>query len=86
MNNGRDNPYEWGLLLYELEDAREHLESLIKDMKDAQAIDDEDFAIQLGHVFAHLNRAWHTRATVGDWPEDKWDEYSSFPADLKPVG
>ncbi len=85
MINEKEHPVEWAMLLTELDDAREHLESLLKEM-DSGSIDQTNFAVDIGHVFAHLNRAWNSRSLQGHIPEDEWEKYSQFPSDLAPVG
>jgi hypothetical protein len=76
------------MLLYELVDAHEHLGALVAQMQAAGGIDEPDFAVQLGHVFAHLSRAWHGRANerLDDQSADPHAERSRFPTDLPPVG
>lgn len=86
MLNQADNPVHWVLLLYQLEDARFHLSSLIDRMARDGAIDEVDYAIDLGHVFAHLNRCWNARDLADDIPDGEWERYSRFPEDLDPVG
>lgn len=86
MINNKSNPVEWAMLVTELDEAREHLESLTNSMAEAGAIDETDYAVQLGHVFAHLNRAWNNRDLKGEMPEDEWAKSSQFPSDLEPVG
>ena len=87
MINQPDNPVPWALLLYEIDELREHLESLSKEMAAAGRIDDENFAVQMGHAYAHLNRIWHRRNdTSENVTDEKWDAYSKFPTDLEPVG
>jgi hypothetical protein len=88
MLNYRDHPVAWAMLMYELDDASEHLESLINQMQVAGAIDEEDFAVQLGHVFAHLNRAWNGRddETLADQTQEEHELRSRFPPDLHPGG
>ena len=61
MINKNSHPVGWALLLTELEDAQEHLADLIKELEEAGEMEDEEFAIHLGHVYAHLNRIWHAR-------------------------
>ena len=72
----------------ELEDAHSHLDELITCMAAGGAIDESDFAIDLGHIFAHLNRAWNGRADDGfaDWATAKREQASRFPSDLEPIG
>jgi hypothetical protein len=76
------------MLLYELADAHEHLGALLAKLRDAGGVEESDFAVQLGHVFAHLNRAWHGRDDTGleDITAEQHTERSQFPSDLPPVG
>ena len=86
MINAKSNPVEWSSLMYELEDAREHLEGLIKDMEKDGSIDEKDYEIQLGHVFSHLNRGWNSRRKIGEYNAKEREYFSSFPTDLEPCG
>ncbi|MBX6315417.1 MAG: hypothetical protein IRY99_21275 [Isosphaeraceae bacterium] len=74
--------------MYELSDAREHLGALIARMQADGRIEESDFAVQLGHVFAHLNRAWHGRGDpqLDTVPDEELAARSQYPADLPPVG
>ena len=83
-----EHPVAWFMLMQELEDAREHLGTLIALMEAQGAIDESDFGVDLGHVFAHLNRAWHGRddAKLDDLSDESHAERSRFPDDLSPVG
>jgi len=76
-------PVEWAAFMYELEDAREHLEKLIKDVENIPNYGEPELRIDLGHVFAHLNRAWRGGRHVDD---ADWESASQFPDDLMPVG
>ncbi|RUL75965.1 hypothetical protein [Dyella choica] len=77
-------PVEWAAFMYELGDALEHLENLIKDIEQTPDYDEDAFRIDLGHVYAHLNRAWRRSAkAVAD---DDWELASQFPDDLSPIG
>jgi hypothetical protein len=86
MINSKDNTVAWALLITNLDEAREHLESLTREMAQAGAIEDTEFEVQLGHIYAHLNRVWHSRSQSEDLTEEQWSVYSQFPKDLKPVG
>ncbi|BDU18972.1 hypothetical protein [Dyella sp. GSA-30] len=77
-------PVEWAAFMYELEDAREHLGSLIKDIEQTPDYDEGDLRIDLGHVYAHLNRAW--RRSSNALADDAWESASRFPDDLTPIG
>lgn len=50
MINNTENPVDWTSLLCELDDAKEHLDNLARQMSEEGEIDEEDYAIQLGHV------------------------------------
>jgi hypothetical protein len=84
--NEKENPVEWAMLITELDEAREHLDSLIKTMAETESVDESEYAVQLGHVFAHLNRAWNSRELIGQIGDGEWQTYSAFPDDLDPVG
>jgi hypothetical protein len=86
MINKKENPEEWSQFLYELSDAQEHLGDLIKSISANGCIETEEFAIDLGHVFAHLNRAWNSRNHIGEVSESQYHKNSQFPDDLNPVG
>jgi hypothetical protein len=79
------NPVGWALLLYELEDAHEHLANLVNKMNQDPNYDEVDFQINLWHIFSHLNRAWYRRNIVEDISESEWDISSQFPKDLNPT-
>lgn len=83
-----ENPVAWAMFIDELSDAEGHLRSLVAQLSNAGNIDEEDFRIQLGHVFAHLNRAWNGRndAELVELTDDLRNERSQFPLDLMPVG
>jgi hypothetical protein len=79
------NPVEWGILMYELDDAKEHLENLIAEITEADKPDEIDFGIQLEHIYSHLNRAWNCRNHIGDWSDDDFKRFSELPTDLPSI-
>jgi len=79
------NPAEWSLLIYELEDAKENLESLIKEIV-AGEIDEVDYQIQLGHIYVHLNRSWNSRRKIGEYSDQERKVFSDFPKDIELYG
>lgn len=87
MLNHDESPAAWALLLYELDDARDHLAGLIKHMADAGRIDPQDFRIRLGHVYAHLNRVWNSRCDpdFDSISQEQQRARSRFPDDLDPL-
>ena len=55
--------------MYELEDAKEHLESLIIEMNKEGSINEIEYNIQIGHVFAHFYRGWNSRSKIGKYDD-----------------
>ena len=45
-----EHPVAWAMFEYELGDAHEHLGALIDKMHSAGGMDDDEFAVHLGHV------------------------------------
>jgi hypothetical protein len=86
MIDNASNPVAWALLMQELAEAREHLEALIAEMANNGQLDEEKLRIDLGHVYAHLNRTWHARNQADSITDEQWNSYSEFPVDVPPVG
>ena len=86
MINKKDNPVEWSILLYELEDLADHSTKLIEEMQTNPSYGEEEFAIDIGHLYAHLNRAWNSRNFNKEPTEDEWQKNTEFPSDIQPVG
>ncbi len=85
------NPVGWATLMYELDDAHRHLGELLKEMTGSADSTEADFTevefrIQLGHVYAHLNRAWFGRDLDRGFSESQRELASGFPTDLDPIG
>lgn len=86
MINEKENPVEWALLLYGLSDVQEHVTTLLDQLaKDGQC-SEEDFAVQVGHLYAHLNRVWNSRHHLGEIDDDQFMAFSQFPGDIDHVG
>jgi hypothetical protein len=69
-----------------LADAAEHLEKLVSEMSGETVVGEEEFAIDLGHVYAHLNRVWNSRNSTKGLSREDWDETTKYPIDLVPLG
>ncbi len=78
-------PVGWAMLMYELEDAKEHLSQLIVEMESDPEYGEGNLRIDLGHVFSHLNRAWNRRDIPDDLNDEQWEQASQFPDDLSPL-
>jgi len=86
MIDNLSNPAAWALLMQELDEAREHLEVLIAEMEKNGHLDEEKFRVDLGHIYAHLNRTWHGRNQPDAITDEQWTMFSRFPADVPLVG
>jgi hypothetical protein len=82
----KQNHIAWSQFIYELEDAKEHLENLLKEIQADGEYGEEELRVDLGHVYAHLNRAWNSRNTEKEINEKEWENNSKFPVDIEPVG
>ena len=79
-------PVEWALLLYGLSELQEHLTSLLDQLVRDGECSEEEYAVRVGHLYAHLNRAWNSRGHVGEVSDRQFLEFSQFPTDLDHVG
>ena len=78
-----DDLLTWGMILHQLTEAHTHLGQLISDIQTDSQFDEVDAMIQLGHIYAHLNRFWHGRTIPGGNIDAMYtDENSSFPDDV----
>lgn len=85
MISKKDDPVAWAAFMYELEDAKEHLEGLIADVENDPEYDEPNLRVQIGHIYSHLNRAWHRREKKSDFNDQEWTQASQFPSDCDPV-
>lgn len=86
MINKSDHYAAWALLLYELEDAREHLDRLILHLVESGTYDEIELSVDMAHIYAHLNRFWHARNQTTKITDEQWPDFSQFPEDLNPTG
>lgn len=85
INRGEDY-VAWVSFAQELADAQEHLAALLVAVESESGYDDEQLRVDLGHIYAHLNRAWFSRNLRRELAGQEWDAASAFPTDLVPVG
>ena len=86
MINKEENPVAWFMLVTNLEEAKEHLESLIDDLVKGECVEEVDFGVYVGHIYAHLNRVWNSRNLDRQLADEEWSVFSQFPSDIRPVG
>ncbi|GAA4494642.1 hypothetical protein GCM10023172_05170 [Hymenobacter ginsengisoli] len=83
MIEEQKEPVAWYLLMYELIDAQDGIESLLRDMKEDKEFSEIEFGIHMAHIYGHLNRAWNRRNAT-DKQIDTYpmpEEWNSFPTD-----
>ena len=85
MISMKEAPVAWAMLMYDLDDAREHLDSLQTQMQNDPQFDEESFRVALGHIYWHLNRAWNCRAVQDDQLDRNDARAGRFPDDLEPI-
>ena len=86
MINPKENYVEWATLVAHLEEAHDHLGELLERLTPQNGIEEEEFAVDLGHVYAHLNRVWNGRNTPREWTDEEFEKFTAFPTDIYPVG
>jgi hypothetical protein len=86
MINATDNYAAWALFVDQMDEARDHLQELANTLHSAGRMDEPELTVHLGHIYAHLNRAWHSRNLPDGIKDEEWSQLSKFPADLEPVG
>ena len=86
MINRKDHPVPWALLMQEITDLHEHVGALVRDMEENSDYGEEEFAIDVGHLYAHLNRIWNARGRTKETTEEEWQADTEFPSDIDPVG
>ncbi len=85
MIDRNDNPVQWALLIEELNEAHEHLGKLISEMTTDAHYDESRLPVDMGHIVAHLNRAWARRNCTRDLTDEEWDAFREYPQDLRPI-
>lgn len=78
-------PVAWASFICELSDAQEHLGELLAKLAGG-SIDAETFRVDIGHVYAHLNRAWYQSKSTSEISDAEWGAATAFPQDITPVG
>ena len=86
MINEKDNPVEWALMCYQFEEVVEHLQNLSNEIVPNAEINEEEFNVQMGHIYSHLNRIWNSRNHIGEISDENFEEYSKLPKDIKLYG
>lgn len=87
MIDAEHDPVGWALMVAHLEEARDHLDSLIASLAQTRSVDEAEFAVDIGHLYAHINRVWNSRRSgLENVSGEQWDAFTEFPSDVRPVG
>jgi hypothetical protein len=74
-------------ILYNLEEARDEIDLVIRDLKRGQ-YSEARFRAAMAHIVHHTNIAWNGRTTrreIGDASEEEIRVWSQYPTDLEPL-
>lgn len=85
MISADGQPVEWALMVDDLREANEHLSNLLDGITQDPGYDESQYRVDLGHVMAHLNRAWARRNITRELTDDEWNAFRAFPQDLTPI-
>ena len=85
MINRRNHPVGWAQLMSHLNDARDHLSTLITEAEADAEYAEENFRVDLGHVLAHIHRAWYCRNSPNNLSDAEWEKARDTPQDLDPI-
>ena len=80
------HPLAFDQLVFHLQEAQEHIGTLVVEMCERPDYGEEEFAIDIGHLYAHINRVWNCRNSEIGMNEENWEEITCFPTDVRPVG
>ncbi len=72
--------------LFHLAEAREAIESLLAEMRTSPEYDEANFAIDMQHIYWHINSAWngrHFRPDQEDLTDGLYQSFIQYPADLQ---
>ena len=73
------------LVLFHLNEALGELQQTIRDIETEAEYGREEFTVGMGHLYHHLNTAWHgqdaTRESFRDCAEKDFAEWRRFPKD-----
>jgi hypothetical protein len=63
--NKTENPVEWALFSMSSMTRASTLKNLISELAEDGSYDEANLSVDLGHVYAQLNRAWRRRPVAG---------------------
>lgn len=79
------NQVAWTLFMDQLTEAHDHLGDLIEKLAIDHDYDESCFRVDMGHVMAHLNRAWASRNIPREITEEEWERFREYASDLPPI-
>jgi hypothetical protein len=85
MIDANANPVQWAFLMEELNEAHEHLGKMISEMRAHSDYGESRLRVDMGHIMAHLNRAWTRRNFTRDLTDEEWAALREYPQDFRPI-
>jgi hypothetical protein len=71
-------------VLFNLREAKEELERMIRELEDDPKYDDADFVVAMSHLYHHLNTAWNARdsseSEAVECSQQNFDRWRQFPS------
>ncbi len=84
MKNYKETPYEFNELIKDLEDAKDYIENLIKEMKSSDFEGEQYYKAQITNIYASINRAWNMRSKTSfdELTIEAYQKSITFPTDI----
>jgi hypothetical protein len=71
------------MVIFNLKEAKEQLDELIKDYGENPKYDAESFEVEMAHIYHHLNTAWNSRNVSHEravkCAQSDFDKWRQFP-------
>lgn len=74
-------------LLFNLNEAKEAIKELIKDLNEDPEYDIGEYMVDMQHIYWHINSAWNGRdfdSNNDELTDSKYKEFIQYPKDLEP--
>ncbi len=76
-------------ICYDLGDAREMLEEVMKLFVPNEKVDEDEFNWRMAHLYSHINSAWHKRNLTNEQLKlansEEMNRWAMFPTDITPM-
>ena len=73
-------------LLFNLHEAQEHIDSIVKHLQYDDAYDEGNLAVDMQHLYHHINFAWNTRneseQATDECSDENFQKWRQFPTNI----